>query len=88
MKEKIREIQNQRLEICKQCENNSTSGGISATIEAWSYCKDCLCNLNAKSACMSCECPLKKWEAFITQEERAQMEQELKEEEGDETTER
>lgn len=72
-------VQKERLDICKECPNSSTGN----EIKSWSYCKECLCNLNAKSACMSCACPLDKWKALLTQEERVELETKLKEQEGE-----
>ena len=53
------------MEICRACEHNSKNVGRPGP----EHCIVCGCVLAAKTKCFSCECPLKKWEAFATQEE-------------------
>lgn len=65
IKDKIRQTQEQRLNICKRCPFNSTPNKINNI----SYCKDCGCPLKKKSACLHCECPQQKWFAELTEEE-------------------
>jgi hypothetical protein len=43
------------------------------------HCTNCGCTLAAKTRCLSCECPLKKWMAVVkTHEEEQQLRKELK----------
>lgn len=57
MKEKIQEIRNSRLDICRVCPKNSTPDKVGKL----SYCQECGCNLLAKSSAFSSSCPLDKW---------------------------
>jgi len=49
-----------RLAICKECEFISTKH---TSIRLDVHCTNCGCTLSAKTKCLTCECPLKKWEA-------------------------
>jgi PHP family Zn ribbon phosphoesterase len=53
-----------RLEICGKCEHHSKNFD-SLRIDA--HCNDCGCTLSAKTACLSCKCPLTppKWGEVI-----------------------
>ena len=41
------------------------------------HCTNCGCNLDAKRKCLSCECPVKKWTALLSSDERDQLTEEL-----------
>ncbi len=58
--EEVEKIALPRLEICSQCEQNSS---YPEELTLMSYCKGCGCNLNAKTRCVGCKCPepFNKW---------------------------
>lgn len=62
LKDKIEEVYNYRMEICRQCdefsENVRKKKQLPLTVE---YCTNCGCALSAKARCLSCSCPLGKW---------------------------
>jgi len=37
------------------------------------HCTNCGCTLSAKTKCLSCSCPLNKWEAVLTDDEEEQF---------------
>jgi hypothetical protein len=54
----IEHVSNERLDICNTCEHHSKNH-ISMRPDA--HCAECGCTLAAKTKCLTCECPLKKW---------------------------
>jgi len=74
LREEIAKISNERLEICTK-----NSGGEGSVITILSYCTSCGCNLKAKTACLSCECPLGKWVAVLNKTQESILNQELNE---------
>lgn len=68
MKKLIKEVSDQRMEICEGCEYNSK---FHKTMRPDKHCVECGCTLSAKTKCLSCQCPLPspKWEAEVTEEE-------------------
>lgn len=69
LKELIKETQDHRLDICRDCPSNSSSG----VVNTFSYCTDCGCPLKSKSACLHCECPQLKWLKQLTKEEEEEI---------------
>lgn len=65
-KELIETISNKRLEICTTCPEYSEKG-------FYKHCKQCGCAFPAKTKCMSCQCPLNKWQPLITKDEENQL---------------
>ena len=59
---KINRIKKRRLKICRSCEHHSINAKIK-TIRIDGHCTICGCNDAAKTACLSCECPMGKWKA-------------------------
>ena len=65
--EELREVisvtQAERLAICRACPLNSKNRPPGIRFDE--YCVQCGCTLSAKTACLSCKCPLPepKWEA-------------------------
>lgn len=59
-------VSQERTDICLQCEEHSSNKPGYKTIRPDAHCTDCGCTLVAKTKCLSCECPLKKWEAVDT----------------------
>ena len=56
----IEHVSNERLAICEACEEHSSKH---STIRLDAHCTNCGCTLSAKTKCLTCECPLKKWSA-------------------------
>lgn len=69
LKSLIDEVSNYRLQLCKPCEYNSTSGEVTPT----SYCKKCSCPLVPKSKSFISKCPMDKWDRLMEQEEYKQF---------------
>ena len=63
--ELINEVSEHRMSICNECEFVSTKH---KSIRPDVHCTNCGCTLTAKTKCLTCECPLKKWVA-ITKED-------------------
>lgn len=75
MKETIEQISVERLQICDTCPKHSK---FHKSIRPDDHCTECGCMLNAKVACLSCMCPLRKWlPVFNTQEEEEKFKQQI-----------
>lgn len=48
-----------RMDICNACDKHSKNHH--TPLRPDNHCTDCGCVLSAKTKCLSCECPLKKW---------------------------
>jgi hypothetical protein len=60
----IEYVSQERLDICTQCEEHSYNrpeDTLISVIRPDAHCTNCGCTLAAKTKCLSCECPLKKW---------------------------
>jgi hypothetical protein len=68
MKEIIAEAKGYRLNICNNCPKHSKFHNTPLRPDA--HCTECGCTLAAKTACLSCKCPLDKWQAYITEQEQ------------------
>ena len=44
------------------------------------HCTHCGCTLSAKTACLSCECPVGRWKAITTDEQEEEILQAIKNE--------
>lgn len=71
MKEKIEEVGSYRMSICNDCPNHSKN---KKTRRPDEHCLACGCTLSAKTRCLSCECPIKKWEALMTDDQYDEIE--------------
>ncbi len=70
LKEKILEISNQRLEICRRCEYNSVNApGHTWLSNIYEHCTNCGCPLVQKTKCLSEGCEMKRWDAVLTEQE-------------------
>ena len=67
MKEEIERISKERLDICKSCPNHSSNH---KTVRPDEHCVSCGCTLSAKTKCLSCECPIFKWVAVLSDEQQ------------------
>ena len=71
MKDMIQQVSKERVTICNDCPFHSKNHKTPLRPDA--HCTDCGCNLEAKSACLSCNCPQGKWLAVVDQEEEEQL---------------
>lgn len=62
----ITEVANERISICEKCEFHSKNH-LSIRLDA--HCTHCGCTLSAKTKCLTCECPIKKWAAITNTDE-------------------
>ena len=76
LKKEIELAVKDRMKICKDCENHSENAKKKgyATLRKDAHCTNCGCTLSAKTACLSCECPVNKWEAVLSQEQQTEIE--------------
>jgi hypothetical protein len=61
MKAYIEYVSQERIDICTQCEEHSYNKPEYTTVRPDAHCTNCGCTLAAKTKCLYCECPLKKW---------------------------
>jgi len=54
------------MTICNDCPNHSKN---KKTVRPDEHCLACGCTLSAKTRCLSCECPIKKWGALMTDDQ-------------------
>lgn len=71
LKEKITEVSDERLAICRQCPFNSVNAKANGykSFRTDEHCTDCGCPLITKTKSLSSHCPQNKWGAEITHEE-------------------
>lgn len=67
MKVLIHDVSQERLTICSTCPFHSKFH--STPLRPDNHCTDCGCNLEAKTACLSCSCPKGKWTEVMTNPE-------------------
>jgi len=60
-KELIQQVSDSRMLVCNECEHISTKH---KSFVPYVHFTDCGFTLSAKTKCLSCECPLKKWTAL------------------------
>lgn len=72
VKKEIEAIALERITICNNCEH----AGIRKIIPFDLHCILCGCNLEMKTHCLSCECPIGKWKAET--EEKTEQEIDIK----------
>lgn len=70
LEEIISETREKRLAICNSCEKHSK---FNKTSRPDDHCTQCGCTLSAKTSCLTCECPLLKWKAEMTQEQLSNL---------------
>ena len=69
-----------RTDICLGCEHHSENARRNKgykTVRPDHHCVECGCVLSAKTRCLSCACPLKKWEAIMTDVEEEQVKKQI-----------
>lgn len=72
LKDIIKKVSDERMVICDMCEYNSK---FHKTIRPDVHCTDCGCTLSAKTKCLSCSCelPVPKWGAVLTDEQEEEI---------------
>ena len=70
LKEIVKATSQERLEICNACAFHSKHH---KTSRLDAHCTDCGCTLSAKTKCLSCNCPIGRWVALITQEQEHEI---------------
>ena len=68
-KDFIEHVSKERLAICNVCEEHSSNKKGYSSMRIDAHCTNCGCTLSAKTKCLTCECPLKKWGATAIPEE-------------------
>lgn len=71
MKQTIQQVSKERLSICNNCPFHSKNHKTPLRPDA--HCTDCGCNLEAKTACLSCSCPQDKWMAVVDDKQEEQL---------------
>ena len=54
----IEHVYQKRMSVCESCEYHSKNH---FSIRPDAHCTNCGCTLSAKTKCLTCECPVKKW---------------------------
>jgi hypothetical protein len=62
-KDFIDHVSQERLAICGACEEHSSNKEGYTSFRRDVHCTNCGCTLAAKTKCLTCDCPLKKWVA-------------------------
>ena len=75
LKETIKQVSEERMEVCKDCEYHSENRKKYKTYRMDVHCTHCGCTLSAKTKCLSCACPLEKWTALITKEQEDEIDE-------------
>jgi len=73
----ISKISKERTAICEQCEFHSKHH---KTLRLDEHCTNCGCTLSAKTKCLSCDCPIKKWVALIDGDKEDELKTAIKNE--------
>lgn len=75
VKDSIEKVHNERIEICNKCPYNSVAMKENnyKSFRPDFHCTVCGCNLDMKTRCMACECPIHKWDPLTTEEEEKQI---------------
>ena len=79
IKEAIKATSKERLDICAGCEYQSENRKAKGwkTVRLDEHCTSCGCTLSAKTACLSCSCPKKKWLSVIAGEDEDKLNEEI-----------
>jgi hypothetical protein len=76
MKALIHDVSEERLAICSGCPLHSKFH--KTPLRPDNHCTDCGCNLEAKTACLSCSCPQGKWkEVMANPDEEDQLKKDV-----------
>jgi hypothetical protein len=61
LNQQVIDVSTERMLICNSCEEHSSNKKDYKTIRPDAHCTNCGCTLAAKTKCLTCECPLRKW---------------------------
>jgi len=70
LKEKIEEVSNYRLSICRECPFHSSKHN---TMRKDEHCTSCGCPLITKTKSLSSSCPKEKWKEELTEEQNNEI---------------
>ena len=70
LKDLIKTTSEERMKICLDCGYHSK---YHKTLRPDAHCVNCGCTLAAKTKCLSCECPIDKWTAVLTDAQEEQL---------------
>lgn len=70
LKDIIAKVSSERMTICNACEHHSKNH---TNVRPDAHCTNCGCTLSAKTKCLSCACPLKKWTAILTNKQEEEI---------------
>lgn len=65
----VKEVSINRMIICTSCPEHSKNKEGYKSFRPDAHCTNCGCTLSAKTKCLECECPLKKWLAITKTKE-------------------
>ena len=69
IKDLIGLVSEERLSICNLGTEHSSNKENYKSIRPDAHCTNCGCTLSAKTKCLSCKCPLNKWDAVLSPEQ-------------------
>ena len=80
MKEPIEKVSEERLAICATCpwQSDNFKAEGKTLLRPDLHCTNCGCTLIAKTKSLASKCPIGKWEAYVTDVERYEIEQQIK----------
>jgi hypothetical protein len=79
LKDIIDSTTKERIKICNSCEFHSSNRVGYKSLRPDAHCTNCGCTLSAKTACLSCQCPLNKWMPVMTRKQEDEMDNETSE---------
>lgn len=71
LKELINKVAKERIEICRTCPLHSSKHNTPLRFDE--HCTHCGCTLSAKTKCLSCKCPIDKWDSVISEEQEEEI---------------
>ena len=74
LKDMIDDVSAQRLAICEECGYHSKHH---KTLRPDAHCTECGCTLSAKTKCLSCDCPLSKWNHVLTDKQEREIKSDI-----------
>lgn len=76
LKSLIKQTSEERLNICAKCPHHSKNH---KTVRPDAHCTYCGCTLSAKTACLSCKCPINKWMEVLNEKQEEQIKKQIHE---------
>lgn len=73
LKELITLVSEQRTAICNACPEHSSNKENYSSVRPDAHCTNCGCTLAAKTKCLSCTCPINKWDAVLSSEQEENL---------------